>query len=431
MIKRFPGSPLDSEAMERNFTRELRMLDRFNRDAMAMTRVTDAARTPDIRCSPGTRAAASQIDLRLQTADRLAIRFQRRSFQCLRLALCLGLCSVAFFRLHEQGPTFRPLLIPALSCLTMAYGVYLWSARIRDYQNRYQDYRALAEAFRVQYWWTVGGIRQCVQAQYPRKCRGELGWIRRAMLMPTMLLVATKSKAEPGESAHALSQVVQQWVSPQVAYYRSRVLRDRQHLKRIRLTQAGVISASLATAAVPIVSRLAVSIAMPVCAGALLLIVLLAAWRAHPGRTAASGRTPVGTGNAEKSHGRPIAISGTIMVGLGSGLATLLVGLVIGAAGLKPQHIEYMCRVASVVGAAVAIFLYMYSDKRAFVSHLKQYERMAAMFGRVEEVETQALQTGAVGKIEPILIELGREALAEHMDWLATHRERPIEVPSH
>jgi hypothetical protein len=39
----------------------------------------------------------------------------------------------------------------------------------------------------------------------------------------------------------------------------------------------------------------------------------------------------------------------------------------------------------------------------------------------LEERETDAAQA--------LVVELGKEALAEHADWVLLHRERPVELP--
>ena len=51
----------------------------------------------------------------------------------------------------------------------------------QDYQNKHQDYRALAEALRIQFFWQVADLPDAVVDHYLRKQRGALEWIRSAL----------------------------------------------------------------------------------------------------------------------------------------------------------------------------------------------------------------------------------------------------------
>jgi hypothetical protein len=87
--------------------------------------------------------------------------------------------------------------------------------------------------------------------------------------------------------------------------------------------------------------------------------------------------------------------------------------------------------------AAAALCLWN-AEKRAYREHHKQYRRMRAVFGRVfsylltksrrapqHSHETEQLNRKGLDA----LAGLGREALAEHADWLLLHRERLLELP--
>lgn len=64
---------------------------------------------------------------------------------------------------------------------------------------------------------------------------------------------------------------------------------------------------------------------------------------------------------------------------------------------------------------------------RAFGEHQKQYQRMKELFESAGDALFTAL---APQSADRILFDLGREALAEHADWLLLHRSRPIELPT-
>jgi len=79
----------------------------------------------------------------------------------------------------------------------------------------------------------------------------------------------------------------------------------------------------------------------------------------------------------------------------------------------------------TVVGALV----HSYTEKRAFGEHAHQYARMGEIFGRAGERMSALLHDGKEQRARALAVELGKEALAEHGDWLMLHRERPMELP--
>lgn len=67
---------------------------------------------------------------------------------------------------------------------TIAY--YWLSVRRLGWQENFQDYRALAEALRVQLYWAIAGVPASVSDHYLRKQSGELGWIQFALRGPSL-----------------------------------------------------------------------------------------------------------------------------------------------------------------------------------------------------------------------------------------------------
>jgi hypothetical protein len=110
----------------------------------------DAASLP-----PGLRALREQY----ATADALAQHFQRLTFQTLS-RLCVLVCAaVLSFELSAKllpDSGLAALLFPVMLGATYLY----WGATVRRgrWQDRYQDYRALAEGLRVQFYWSLAGL---------------------------------------------------------------------------------------------------------------------------------------------------------------------------------------------------------------------------------------------------------------------------------
>jgi hypothetical protein len=63
---------------------------------------------------------------------------------------------------------------------------YLLFVAPEHWQSRFQDYRALAEAMRVQLYWAGAAIPAAVSDHYLRKQSGELGWIQFALRGPAL-----------------------------------------------------------------------------------------------------------------------------------------------------------------------------------------------------------------------------------------------------
>ena len=131
----------------------------------------------------------------------------------------------------------RLLAMPWLLLLFLAASVVAsyWirkDVEEEDYQNKHQDYRALAEALRIQFFWHVAGVPAKVVDHYLRKQRGALEWIRNA-------LRAWDAEALPDELREVAAPVTegqlafvgQHWVSEQRNYYASKARREQATLE--------------------------------------------------------------------------------------------------------------------------------------------------------------------------------------------------------
>ena len=78
-----------------------------------------------------------------------------------------------------------------------------------------------------------------------------------------------------------------------------------------------------------------------------------------------------------------------------------------------------------VVGAAL---LHFYGHSSAFGDEAKHYAQMGRLFHQAHR-RLQKLAGGDGAATRRLLIELGREALAENGDWVLTRRDRPLELP--
>jgi hypothetical protein len=149
--KLFPqGFERDAPA-EASYERIYARMNAFNQDAVRL----ESALTRECETSKADVMPVSEIEhfprpLRFildwyAIADSLAIHFQSRTLLTLRGLLVLSILAAIFFQLYshlEKKPW--GLALPYLGALGVAYAWYLWAKR-RDYENKYLDYRALAE----------------------------------------------------------------------------------------------------------------------------------------------------------------------------------------------------------------------------------------------------------------------------------------------
>jgi hypothetical protein len=299
-------------------------------------------------------------------ADTLAQHFQRLTFRTLARLCVLVFTAVLSFELSAKlfpDNGWLALLFPAMLGLTYLY----WGATVRrgKWQDRYQDYRALAEGLRVQFYWSLASLPDSVADHYLRKQRGELDWIRIAIRNLTECRVQSAGcKAEGGNAHSALctlhSVVLEYWVTSQARYFVRAAHRDEAKLERFEAWVKALVVAS------------------PVVAAAMALAMVLP--------------TPL----ADWIHHQVYVHK----------LLIVLVFLLAGVAGV----------------------LHTYADKLALAQHVKQYERMGTLFALAEARLTHALRAED-GEASRILLELGKEALAENGDWVLAHRERPVDVP--
>jgi hypothetical protein len=169
------------------------------------------------------------------TADTLAVSFQRKTLLTLRGLLTLSLLAASLFQLygHLEGKPWG-LAAGYLGALGVAYAWYMWAKRA-DYENKYLDYRALAEGLRVQFFWRLAGLRHSVADHYLHKQRGELNWIRQALRVWN-LAVDEHTLAGAGlvKAEDSLPLLLKHWVEDQYAYCSKVALRDQTQFQRIK-----------------------------------------------------------------------------------------------------------------------------------------------------------------------------------------------------
>jgi hypothetical protein len=317
-------------------------------------------------------------------ADSLAVRYAAEATRATKWVFACVFVAALFFNLFhslphralegDAGMLERAEAIPWLLWAFLAVSLIgsLWlhrRAMEEDYQNKHQDYRALAEALRIQFFWRVAGLPNMVVDHYLRKQRGELEWIRNALRAWDVESMPHRMREEQtGPLAGRLAFVHKNWVAEQRNYYTRRAKREQQALEHEERRIETLV-------------KLSVGLAMLLAA--LLTVPLLV----HSDVLEEMMQVV----ESPWTHGLVMVSIVTIAV----------------AAGLRHGYLQQM----------------------AYSEHAKQYGRMAELFNMAERHLAQMLQNGEDHHAAELLRELGEEALEENGDWVLLHRERPLEVP--
>lgn len=342
------------------FEENLRNLERFNRDAVASAKGSFRARDsalllpPEREASLAAPGAVQYTRTLFAQADALALRCRNWTHRATIGIFGTVALATLLFALYTNIMTDRATLYFAfLASVALAFGIDLAVVRKRM-QDRFQDYRALAEGLRVQYYWRLAGIRESVYDHYFARQEGELDWIRNAMraeaFRPQGAVVAGPGD---GQTRALLETVLAQWIQGEEAYFSKAFRCERVIATRIRW------SANVCLVAATVVA------------------LLLAA-------TVARNQFPY--------HGFLVAALTLTLAGAG-----LMTG---------------------------------YAQKRAHAEHARRYRRMVALYRVASDRLAILLRRGDLNAARGVLIQLGREALAENCDWLLLHRERQIDVPT-
>ncbi|HUR32394.1 MAG TPA: hypothetical protein VM032_01270 [Vicinamibacterales bacterium] len=371
-------------------------MDQFNSDAlefreqMAAQRASSKAQLLQVKEEALSDAVfalphSARITLeRYAVADTLAVYFAGLTRSATRKMFSWVFISALFFNLFHslphghlpEHPSLQERLI-AMPWLLLAFlGASIiasyWISRDveeQDYQNKHQDYRALAEALRIQFFWHVAGVPENVVDHYLRKQRGALEWIRSALRAwdAESLAYESTEAAAPVTSAQ-LSYVAQHWVSEQRNYYASKARREQATLEAEERKIDLLVRVSVALALLLAVV-LTVPLLVPIHALESIKHIVEEPW----------------------THGIIMIVIVTLAV----------------TAGLRHSYNQQMAR----------------------SEHAKQFGRMAELFDTAEQHLTSQLKDGEMAHATALLKELGQEALEENGDWVMLHRERPLEVP--
>jgi hypothetical protein len=217
----------------------------FNRDVKKHAQSIIAEAFPLIGVESGVELPASilRIDRFFRAADWLAIHYQQRYIRMLKYSHYLMFVMALMLLFYADVASNQLLMIAFTACLALAYVLQSISKRGR-WNEKYLEYRTLAEGLRVQFYWAAGGVTSGNVTKYAhdnflQKQDVELGWIRNVMRVAGM-----SCDVAPNRDAAGLAFVLEQWIGDeskggQLKYYDRKA---SQHVERSsRLDRLGKI----------------------------------------------------------------------------------------------------------------------------------------------------------------------------------------------
>jgi hypothetical protein len=163
----------------------------------------------------------------------LSTYFQKKRFFALKVLLSMVVLAFVFFQVYVEFWHLPFFLV--LYPLTISLGAgWFYYARKNKYENKHEDYRALSEAMRVQYYLTSAGINENIADHYLQKHKGELEWILYA-LRTWMMMVQIQAQKELSikTSIEHIEKVRQEWVIDQAQWFKSKSKLNHHKLEAI------------------------------------------------------------------------------------------------------------------------------------------------------------------------------------------------------
>jgi hypothetical protein len=359
------------EAAEKYYDSVLKRISEFNRDIMKNCKNEDALNTsisyvmPESeqeKLSPGLRKILAYYGY----ADTLALYYQKITTDVLKRLLITAVASFFFFNIFDQF--WAKAYILALFPIIMGIGYLFYKIAVKkDYENKYYDYRALAEGLRVQFFWKLMRSKENTYDRYLRKYRGDMDWI-----FQTIRNVCINANQEISQNPSLCKkeelEILQRcWLKDQESYFvKTSPIKERKIRRQEKATLC-FFCAAMAT----VLGFFIVKAVVAFQHGSLKDFI-----------------------NMEDIQ-----------------------------QGIVYYPFAFLIDVFLAIGAALAIYV----EKRAFADELKQYQRMMVLYSRANRFMEEYIAKNNITGAENLAIELGKEALIENGDWYIIQRSKPLE----
>jgi len=422
---------------------ELRRIDAYNKECSEAEAGLNLE-VSELSCSK----QVELIESRFHAADLLAIKAQSISKKILLAILIFAFVSAIGIHHLSKTPSVLLLVFCSLT-VGVAYAVHFFGIRRNKNQTKHQDYRALAEAFRVQLNWAYAGIWERVHNYFLQNVNDDSSWIRTALKFcsaefPVNNRLATRQEFEA---------VLKNWVIDQKQYFERAFKKQLEKnmalssLKFSLLLVAGIfklipdiidwlVSNSLNGSQLN-TAQLSSEKALWFFAAQAFLAVSLITFhvktRAKELKSQKKVLSLLNSGEAKFTKepvgfwSRPSGLLTMVIIALTMGAALLYA--VISSKIANTGKLADICELIFVISATTAAMIHIYGHVNAFADHLREYSRMLSLYAHAQKSLQTAIDSDRFIEALKIIQSLGKEALAEASSWLRLHRARPIEVP--
>jgi len=357
-----------------------------------------------------------------------------------------------------------------LAALLLFFGgfLYYWLRTRHRLLEKLNDYRAISEGLRVQYYWSAAGLGLSAASEYLQHVRSSLSWIRSAMASVSFPYEESRrefQRLDTAQQLERLRRVCEGWSSGQEAYFSEKA--HSQTLQHHRLHFAGnlLLVAGLAVitgnflleathdkaapehipawihawAWQPLVFWLFAAAALWLAAQ----VITLFAWRAGEKAGALSGADS-GSGfwmQASSWLHRSLHWSVAWLAGLALGTAVFVAIYSPPAQDWLPEGIKRGAVAKSFLLAAGGL-LHAWAAFKFSKENSRRYTAMRDLFRAAQtkfrhllaHAENQRKESrpaeevnATITSIQQLLGALGREAIHENTYWLLMHRNKPVE----
>jgi hypothetical protein len=406
-------------------------------------RFAEARWQEDVEDRAGTDTSDASFALRrLRLALSLVQQEEKRKLKRTALLLAaLFVVAVVSLEVHIEFKidTAIYVYVSLFLVILLVYGYARW----RRFQQHTEDYRAVAEALRVQLvWWDAGlcGHEHRVDRTYFAGKTGLPARVRTAIRQAIDSMLLTRPSPKPCPESD------RQWIKGQVDFFQKRV--DKRHATLsfvedlawfLFISSFGM---ALFLAALALWRDATVGTVMHILswlsptgvliAGLPALLGLFFLWSKHFPRIAFS--STIGGALAVVVFLLPVVAGCIVSLGLYEGAVQLMklgVGAHAHSPELNPSDRAHELILLAMIGiAALAGATRYYVEKLSEEHELFSYRDALQTFARAQHELSELdgdSSAAAQARRHGILIALGKDALVENEAWIHAHRLRPLE----
>lgn len=181
----------------------------------------------------------SVITLPYSGSDILSQYYQKKTNRYINWIYILFFTAVLLYGIIDLNyylVLFYIALIPAIAFL-------VYRSKAEKLEDRFLDYRALAEGLRVKVFWRIAGVDERVSSNYLSKYAGLVSWISRAIKNLEILSLSddlNHAKFTSAQKKERLRITKELWIDSQLEYYGKK--RNPLYMRSLDLTNLALVS---------------------------------------------------------------------------------------------------------------------------------------------------------------------------------------------